>query len=123
MIAGGVGVTPLRAILEELPAAPGAVTLLYREGQPEAVLFREELARLAQSHGADVRLLVGHRGSALMAQDPLEPEALLRLVPDIADADVLVCGSHSFTRRTLASLRSLGVPSSQVHAERFGYRT
>jgi ferredoxin-NADP reductase len=56
-----------------------------------------------------------------MPQDPLEPEALRRLVPDIRDADVLVCGSRSFTRCTLASLHSLGVPSSQVHAERFGY--
>lgn len=121
MLAGGVGVTPLRAILEELPAAPGAVTLLYREGAPEGVLFREELAVLARSRGADVRLLVGHRGSALMPHDPLEPGALRQLVPDIHKADVLVCGSRPFTRRTLASLRSLGVPSSQVHAERFGY--
>jgi ferredoxin-NADP reductase len=56
-----------------------------------------------------------------MPVDPLAPEHLGRLVPDIASADVLVCGSRPFTERTLASLRSLGVPTSQVHAERFGY--
>jgi predicted ferric reductase len=121
MIAGGVGVTPLRAILEELPPTPGAVTFLYREGAPEEVILRDELASLARSCGADVRLLVGHRGSPLMPVDPLAPENLGRLVPDIATADVLVCGSRPFTERTLASLRSLGVPASQVHAERFGY--
>ena len=121
MIAGGVGVTPLRAILEELPPAPGAVTFLYREGAQEEVILRDELAALARSHGADVRLLVGHRGSPLMPVDPLAPENLGQLVPDIATADVLVCGSRSFTERALASLRSLGVPASQVHAERFGY--
>ena len=58
---------------------------------------------------------------AQMPVDPLAPEALRQLVPDIAAADVLVCGSRPFTERTLASLRSLGVPASQVHAERFGY--
>jgi predicted ferric reductase len=121
MIGGGVGVTPMRAILEELPQAPGAVTFLYREGTPEEVIFRAELAALARSRGADVRLLVGHRGSPLMPVDPLAPENLGQLVPDIATADVLVCGSRPFTERTLASLRSLGVPASQVHAERFGY--
>jgi predicted ferric reductase len=121
MIAGGVGVTPLRAILEELRPAPGSVTFLYREGTSEEVVFRAELGALARSHGADVRLLVGHRGSPLMPLDPLAPESLGQLVPDIATADVLVCGSRPFTERTLASLRSLGVPSSQVHAERFGY--
>jgi predicted ferric reductase len=121
MVAGGVGVTPLRAMLEELRPPPGAVTFLYREGTPEEVIFEAELGALARAQGSDLRLLVGHRGSALMPQDPLAPEALRRLVPDIAAADVLVCGSRSFTERTLASLRSLGVPSSHVHAERFGY--
>jgi predicted ferric reductase len=121
MIAGGVGVTPLRAILEELPPSPGAVTFLYREGTPEGVIFRDELATLARVKGADVRVLVGHRGSALMPQDPMSPSSLGRLVPDICTADVFVCGGRSFTERTLASLRSLGVPSNQVHAERFGY--
>ncbi len=121
MIAGGIGVTPLRAILEELRPAPGAVTFLYREGTPEEVVFGTELTALARSRGADVRLLVGHRGSAQMPVDPLAPEVLRQIVPDIALADILVCGSRPFTERTLASLRSLGVPSSQVHAERFGY--
>jgi predicted ferric reductase len=121
MIAGGVGVTPLRAMLEEMPAAPGAVTFLYREGEPDAVVFRAELTDLARARGADLRLLVGHRGSALMPVDPMAPEALRKVVPDIAAADILICGSRPFTQRTLASLKSLGVPSSQVHAERFGY--
>ena len=84
MIAGGVGVTPLRAILEELPPSPGAVTFLYREGAPEEVIFRDELATLARMKGADVRLLVGHRGSPLMPRDPMSPTNLGRLVPDIA---------------------------------------
>ena len=56
-----------------------------------------------------------------MPADPLAPASLLRLVPDVAAADVFVCGSRSFTERTLASLRSLGVPANHIHAERFGY--
>jgi predicted ferric reductase len=121
MLAGGVGVTPLRAILEELPPAPGRVTLLYREGNADRVLFQRELAAIADATGADVRLLVGHRGSARMPVDPLQPANLLGLVPDVAAADVFICGSRPFTERTLASLRSLGVPADHIHAERFGY--
>ncbi len=113
MLAGGVGVTPLRAILEELPPAPGRVTLLYREGSPDRVLFQRELAAIAETTGADVRLLVGHRGSARMPVDPFQPANLLGLVPDVAAADVFICGSRPFTERTLASLRSLGVPADQ----------
>ena len=121
MLAGGVGVTPLRSIFEELPPGSYDITFLYREGDPRETLFRGELEALAARHGADVRFLEGHRGSAGMPVDPLAPRWLARLVPDIDRADVLVCGSRSFTERILGSLHSLRVPADQIHAERFGY--
>lgn len=121
MLAGGVGVTPLRAILEELPPGRGRTTLLYREGEPAEVIFGRELADIAARTGADVRILAGHRGTARMPHDPMAPEALARMVPDIADADILICGSRSFTECVLRSLHRLGVPARQIHAERFGY--
>ena len=30
LIAGGVGITPIRALLEDLPGDPGDITLVYR---------------------------------------------------------------------------------------------
>jgi predicted ferric reductase len=121
MLAGGIGITPLRAMLEELPPSPGAVTLLVRAGSPEEVVFGRELTDLARDRGFEVRFLVGHRGTPAMPVDPLAPEWLIRLVPDLPTADVFVCGSRSFTRHVLTSLRRLGVPSASIHAERFGY--
>lgn len=121
MLAGGVGVTPLRAIFEGLTPGEQHVTFLYREGEPSETIFREELLGLAARHGAEVRFLEGHRGTPEMPIDPLAPEWLYSLAPDIAESDVLVCGSPSFTKRVLASLNTLGVPARQVHAERFGY--
>ncbi len=121
MFAGGIGVTPLRAILETLPPTRVRATLLYREGDPAELVFRDELTHIAAWNGADVRFLVGHRGTSRMPIDPLDPARLSQMVPDITDADVLVCGSRSFTQRVLGSLHALGVPSDQIHAERFGY--
>ena len=121
MLAGGIGVTPLRAILEDLPPGPGRTTLLYREGDASEVIFGRELAEIAARTGADVRILAGHRGTPRMPIDPLSPEQLRMLVPDIIAADVLVCGSRSFTECVLHSLDRLGVSSGQIHAERFGY--
>ena len=121
MFAGGVGITPLRAILETLPPGRVRTTLLYREGDPQEVVFRDELSTIAAWNGADVRFLVGHRGTPQMPVDPLAPKWLARTVPDIAEADVLVCGSRTFTQRVLGSLDALDVPSNQIHAERFGY--
>ncbi len=121
MLGGGVGVTPLRAIFEALPPGRCHITFLYREGDSADTIFREELLALASRHGATLRFLEGHRGSAQMPIDPLTPEWLYRHAPHITAADVLVCGSRSFTERVLASLRTLRVPDDHIHAERFGY--
>ena len=45
LIAGGIGITPLRALLEALPAAPGDMTLLYRAQHAADIVFRDELER------------------------------------------------------------------------------
>ena len=121
MLAGGVGVTPLRAIFESLPPGRHRTSFLYREGDAAETLFREELLALAARHDAELRFLEGHRGTPQMPVDPLAPEWLARMVPDIAEADVLVCGSKSFTECVLSSLERLDVPSKNIHAERFGY--
>ena len=121
MLAGGVGVTPLRSIFEALPEGAHHVTFLYREGDPAETIFREELLALATRHGAVLRFLEGHRGSEMMPIDPLAPEWLYRHAPDILDSDVLICGSRSFTECVLRSLHTLRVPHEQIHAERFGY--
>jgi ferredoxin-NADP reductase len=120
LIAGGIGISPLRALLESLAGAPGDLTLLYRAASPADLVFRDELDRLAAHRGATVHYLVGRRGVHLPA-DPLSAQNLARLVPDLADQDVYLCGPTGLMRRTDEALRELGVPRGQVHAERFSY--
>jgi predicted ferric reductase len=118
LIAGGIGITPLRALLEALPAKRGDLTLLYRVRNHGDVVFRDELETLARERGATVHYLVGRRDAA---GDPLDPAALRELVPDITERDVYLCGPVSMMQRVEGSLRSLGLPSDRVHAERFAY--
>ena len=55
------------------------------------------------------------------ADDPLDAPSLARLVPDIAERDVYLCGPVPMMQRVEASLRHLGLPPERVHAERFAY--
>ncbi|MES2208614.1 MAG: ferric reductase-like transmembrane domain-containing protein [Chloroflexota bacterium] len=121
LIAGGIGVTPLRALVEALPGRPGEITLLYRARQPKHVIFRKELEMLAEKRGVAVRYLVGRRGSIDLPADPLDAFGIASLVPDIADHDVYVCGPNEMMDRLTETLADLGVPSSRVHVERFAY--
>jgi ferredoxin-NADP reductase len=84
----------------------------------DAVLL-PELQELARRRGAQVHVLAGRTGSGNPPLAPFEPENLAALVPDIADRDAFVCGPPAMTAAVLRSLRRLGVPRGQVHAERF----
>jgi predicted ferric reductase len=108
LIAGGVGITPIRALLEDMP---GDIAVIYRAAREEDVILRAELDELARRRGADLHYVVGG--------EPLSPDRLLALVPDIAERDVYVCGPPAMTEATRASLGRSGVPRRQVFVERF----
>jgi predicted ferric reductase len=113
LIAGGVGIAPIRALLEDMP---GEVAVIYRAGREEELLFRDELDELSARRGAPVHYVVGGRGG----DGRLSSAQLRALVPDIADRDVFLCGPVSMTEATRASLRGAGVPARQIVSEAFG---
>ncbi|HEY2429251.1 MAG TPA: ferric reductase-like transmembrane domain-containing protein, partial [Acidimicrobiales bacterium] len=106
LIAGGIGITPLRALIETLPARKGDLALLYRVSCPEHRLFTDELEEIAARRGAVLRYLVGTREEL---PDALSPRRLRAAVPDIVERDVYVCGPPGMVAATRASLEALGV--------------
>jgi predicted ferric reductase len=114
LIAGGVGITPILALLEDMPAAPGDIAVVYRATREEDVILRDELAVLARRRGAELHYVLG-------AGDRLAPEEIRRLVPDIAQRDVYVCGPPAMTEATRASLSGAGVSRRQIFTERFAF--
>jgi predicted ferric reductase len=115
LIAGGIGITPIRALLEDMPGEPGDIAVVYRALGPEDVILRAELDELARRRGIEVHYVLGdHRTGEL-----LTPAHLTELVPDIAARDVYVCGPPAMTAVTCASLERSGVPRRHVFTERF----
>ncbi|WP_399098254.1 ferric reductase-like transmembrane domain-containing protein [Streptomyces sp. 11x1] len=115
LIAGGVGITPVRSLLEE--EATGDVVVLYRVRSERDAVLVDEVRALVAARGGRLHLLTGRRGEGT---PPFEPGSLRALVPDITERDVYVCGPPSMTAAVLGALRELAVPRRQVHAERFG---
>jgi predicted ferric reductase len=113
LVAGGIGITPIRALLEELD---GDVVLVYRVLRDEDVVFRAELEAL----GVPVHYVVGDHagpGGAHLAS----AEHLRELVPDIAEREIYVCGPPGMTDAIVGNVRRAGVPRAHIHAERFAY--
>ena len=127
LMASGIGVTPLRALLEELDFAPGEVTLLYRASSDIDLVFRDELSALAEQRSARVVWLPGkrvpHRPSWLPASIGhfSDRDALRWLVPDIAEHDVFLCGADAWMSAAREAALACGVPSENIHLERFSW--
>jgi predicted ferric reductase len=120
LIAGGIGVTPLRALIEEMPQRKNSITLLYRARSWEDVVFKAELDELVAARGGVVHYIVGRRGQEVGAH-PLAPRFLLAAAPDLRDRDVFICGPREMVDAVMNSLRALKVPAGQVHIERFAF--
>jgi predicted ferric reductase len=115
LIAGGIGITPIRALLEDMPGEPGDIAVVYRAVDSGDVILRSELDELAERRGIELHYVIGdHRTAEL-----LTPAHLTELVPDIAARDVYVCGPPAMTAATCASLDRSGVPRRHVFTERF----
>ncbi|WP_091059036.1 ferredoxin reductase family protein [Micromonospora humi] len=115
LIAGGSGIAPLRAMLEELP--PGAA-LIYRARQPADVLLHRELDWLAQARQTSVWYVIGRRDDPGPRQ-VMNPEGLRRLVPDLTRRDVYLCGPGGLVDESVKVLRAAGVPRRQIHLTAF----
>jgi ferredoxin-NADP reductase len=119
LVAGGIGITPLRALIEEIPSKKDAITLIYRARRWEDLVFREELETLIRDRRGKIHYLIGQRGTPAMPEDPLSVQTLRRLVPDIESRDIFICGPASMMERMRGILRAIGLPDRQIHVERF----
>jgi predicted ferric reductase len=132
LIAAGIGITPVRALAEELAASPltrpGDVTVIYRGRDEASLVFREELEQIARNASMRMGVLVGPSvpGSwlppELARRNPRgDARVLEQLVPRLAEHDVYICGPPAWMRLVRDGLVASGVPGSQIHDERFGW--
>ena len=127
LLASGIGVTPLRALLEDMPQAPGDITLIYRARNQDDLIFTEELQQLAATRGATVFYVLGHRipgRHSWLPEDArhlTDAEALRQLVPDVADHDVFICGAGGWMDAAQDAAVAAGVPADRIHQERFSW--
>jgi ferredoxin-NADP reductase/DMSO/TMAO reductase YedYZ heme-binding membrane subunit len=127
LLAAGIGVTPLRAVLEDLEQGPGDVTLIYRAHSRGDVVLQQELEALVAAKGARVYYALGPRITDRRSWLPQaaahldDVTALRHLVPDVAEHDVFVCGAVPWMEAARDACLAAGVPPERIHLERFSW--
>lgn len=113
LVGAGVGSTPIRALLQDL-AEDTDVVVLLRASRREELVLRDEIDGHVARRNGRLHELIGPR-----RQVPLDAAALRRLVPDVADRDVFVCGPDAFTTGVAAAAATAGTPPERIHFETF----
>ncbi len=128
LLSGGVGLTPMVAMLEALVGNGASVPVQYIHGthDRETHAMRDHVRSVA-ALGNSVKIIDFH-------QTPLADEVLGRdydaagIITDewlvantpVGDADYYICGPRPFLRHAVSTLSLAGVPSDRIHYEFFG---
>lgn len=117
MIGGGVGITPIRALMDEFKNGV-QMDVFYRVSKKEELILKDELDYLeAQSNGMiRVHYLVGSR-----REFPMDAEFLKSYAPRIADSDIYICGPEALVETVRKAAEDLGVPKNRFHDEDFAF--
>ena len=117
LVGGGVGITPIRALIDELRGGV-QMDVIFRASRQEDLLLKTEMDYLAKNSGGSIRIhyLVGPRSDY-----PMDAHALKALVPQFADSDIYICGPEPLVASVRKAAQDLGVPRNRFHDESFAF--
>ena len=128
LLSGGVGLTPMISMVEEIAARHPALRTYYVHGTTSSATHAMDrhVRDLASTHGnIRVHTFYSDPGEGDVAgtthdEDGFVSIEWLRANAPLAEADVYLCGPKPFLRSFVSGLLLAGVPASRLHYEFFG---
>ncbi len=117
LVAGGIGLAPLRpALLEALAyrSELGRIVVLYGARTPQDVLYGEQLAAWGRLNGVTVEITVDTSDATWTGHVGLVTKLIPRAGFDPADALALVCGPEVMMRYVATALLDKGVSPARI---------
>lgn len=117
VVAGGIGLAPLRpALLDALARreAFGRLVLLYGARTPHDVLFADDLRSWRDGHGVEVDVTVDYGTPEWTGRVGLVTSLIPRAGFDPRNTLALVCGPEVMMRYVATALLDRGVPAGRV---------
>ncbi|MEI7619944.1 MAG: ferredoxin reductase family protein [Candidatus Falkowbacteria bacterium] len=121
-IAGGVGITPIRSLVEESVGKKDAI-LLLANNKCEDIIFSEELDDLvSKSNGLlKIKHVLSQASDFPCELGRIDEEKIVRLIPDYSERDFYICGPAVMRKSIVKTLKHLGVSSRAIHFEKFSW--
>jgi len=117
-IAGGIGITPIRSLLEELNNAQDTI-LIYASRNLKEIALKSEVEALCIRNNVKLINVLSDEPSFNGEQGYVDEQKLTKLVPDLIARDIYICGPPAMVDKIFPALQKLGVKKQLLHAERF----
>ncbi len=117
IVAGGLGLAPLRPALCQLLAEReryGRIVLLYGTRGPEQILYRDELAEWRRRLDMDIVITVDHAGTDWRGHVGVVPTLIPHATFDLLHSIALVCGPEIMMRFSIMALLDAGLAESEI---------
>jgi sulfhydrogenase subunit beta (sulfur reductase) len=118
VVAGGVGMAPLRGLVDALAASRDrfdSVSLYYGSRTPEDQLFREDLRAWAAGKAVDVAVTVDRAGPEWKGRVGVVTTLFDMMDLDCSRVTAFVVGPERMMQASVQSLMSKGVPPEQIN--------
>ena len=117
-IAGGVGITPIRAVIEELVQFKKNIVLLYSNKTTD-IIFKKELDVLSNKYPFPIVYILTDEPTYKGEKGRIDADKIKRLVPDFIKRDIYLCGPPPMMNALIQILIELGVSKDHIHYEKF----
>ena len=122
LIAAGVGITPIRSVMEDLALLGKNLILIYGNKTSKDIIFQEELDELSKKYNIPTHYFLSREKVVPpMHAGRIDCQVIQRLVPDLQDREIFLCGPVEMMRSLRISLPKIGFPSDLIHFEKFNW--
>jgi len=118
-IAGGIGITPILPLMSTLASSGKNCTLIYANRDLAGTALKGEIDDLAAQYRCRVHYVMSDDPNWSGEKGYVDTDCLARLVPDLKERDVFLCGPPSMLTGVRKALDVCGVPPSNIHFEKF----
>jgi predicted ferric reductase len=133
LLAGGIGITPIRAMLKDFGKANRDIVLIYGNKTSKDIAFKDELEELAKKYDIQIHYVLSSSAETANPKSEapnsklnthygfITTELISRLVPDYLEREVFLCGPPPMMNGLIASLKQKGLPTRLLHFEKFTF--